>query len=69
MILQYGFFDKERNDSKRFQNKYKLINGGQIVYDEATGLMWQRSGSKKELTFNDADKYINDLATKKWTHG
>lgn len=66
MILQYGFFDKERNDSKRFQNKYKLINDGQIVYDKATGLMWQRSGSKKELTFNDAEKYINNLNLEKF---
>ena len=60
MIQKYGFFEVTRNDKKRFQNKYKPIKGGQVIYDEATGLMWQRSGSD-ELTFGEAESYIKDL--------
>ncbi|MCP4289089.1 MAG: DUF1566 domain-containing protein, partial [Gammaproteobacteria bacterium] len=34
---------------------------GEVVVDHATGLMWQQSGSDDELTYEDAQKYIEKL--------
>jgi len=61
MVRKYGFFDINRNDTKRFKNKYKPIKRDQVIYDKATGLMWQQSGSVEELIFDEAEKYITVL--------
>ena len=41
------------------QNEYD--DQGKVVFDRATGLMWQKSGSEKELTYQDAETYIRKL--------
>ncbi|GAK51982.1 WD-40 repeat protein [Candidatus Moduliflexus flocculans] len=42
-------------------NRFELQHDGQVVVDKTTGLMWQQSGSPKELTYDDARKYIESL--------
>ena len=34
---------------------------GKVVFDRATGLMWQKSGSKKPLTYEQAREFIEQL--------
>jgi hypothetical protein len=41
------------------QNTYE--DKGEIVLDRTTGLTWQKSGSKKYLTYKDALQYVNTL--------
>ena len=36
-------------------------NGDRTVLDHATGLMWQQSGSKEWLTYDDGKKYVEGL--------
>ena len=44
-----------------FDNKFEKENNGQIVYDHASGLMWQQSGSDKYMTYEKARAYITKL--------
>jgi seryl-tRNA synthetase len=40
-----------------------------IIKDNITGLLWQKSGSKEEMTYKDADKYCKNLeldGLKRW---
>jgi len=54
MIKKYNFYEMNKNrDGKSFfhQFKTKELKGNQIVIDEATGLMWQQSGSSQTMVF------------------
>jgi len=44
-------------------NKFedKLINGCRVVIDQATGLMWQQSGSKEKVEYNQIKRYLDNL--------
>lgn len=46
-----------------FQHAYQpqTIDGDQVVIDQATGLMWQQSGSSEQRTWNQAKEYIQQL--------
>ncbi len=46
------------------QNKYE--DQGVVVVDHATGLMWQKSGSNKRLTYKAAQAYIKQLHDQKF---
>ncbi len=39
---------------------------GEVVIDRATGLMWQKSGSKTYMVYEKAQKYVQDLNRKKF---
>ena len=54
--------DKEYNILRPIeytQNTYE--DKGEIVIDKTTGLTWQKSGSKKGLTYEEAIQYVNTL--------
>ena len=40
-------------------NRFK--DRGKVIFDDATGLMWQKWGSDKELTYKEAQAYITQL--------
>ena len=63
MIESRGFRDSEWNPDGDFPNEYRArtIKGGKVVVDYATGLMWQQSGSSNELSYGEADNYIDRL--------
>ena len=64
MIYKYGFFDRARRpNDKRFENIYKIkeIGGDKVIIDTNTALMWQQSGSNKEIKFNKMEKWIKKL--------
>jgi len=63
-LKKKNYFDKDYNpDGKGIENKYVLqeINGDSVVFDEATNLIWQKSGSPNEMIYKDAKKYIDRL--------
>ena len=51
--------DKQMRPLKQIENNFEVQ--GDVVIDYATGLMWQKAGSLKEVGYNDAQKYIRQL--------
>ncbi len=69
MIKQHNFFCRDDDgdayvycnpDGYGIQNKFELLECGRVVYDHASGLMWQLSGSDA-LNFTAAKVYLNQL--------
>jgi len=73
MLVKHGFFDSDWNKNGKgiaHRHKIETIAGGKIVRDEATGLMWELSGSHNYMTYADAEKYIDGLNAKRFAgHG
>jgi hypothetical protein len=62
MLKYKDFYHYIWNDSASgFHNDYKLQNVGKVVYDRASGLMWQDSGSNKRMKYKNAKVYITKL--------
>ncbi len=62
MLEDNGFYDRDWNSTASgFANDFKLQNGGKVVFDRASGLMWQQSGSAKDISFDEARKYVAGL--------
>ncbi len=62
MLEDNGFYDRDWNSTASgFANDYKLQNDGKVVFDRASGLMWQQSGSAKDISFDEARKYVAGL--------
>lgn len=69
MLQRYDFYESRINtNGQGALHFYELrkIEGDQVVVDHACGLMWEQSGSKKRMQFNDSKKYINDLNSKRF---
>ncbi|MBN1684403.1 MAG: DUF1566 domain-containing protein [Gammaproteobacteria bacterium] len=52
------------SEGKGIAHSYR--KGKKVIFDEATGLMWQQCGSGNQLTFDEAVEYINKLNKKKF---
>ena len=61
MIKKYNFYDNRWNPEGNFANDYVKKQDKGIVIDRRTGLMWQQSGSNNLMTYDSADKYIQEL--------
>ncbi len=62
MLKDKGFYENRLNDSASgFSNDYELQNDGKVVFDRASGIMWQQSGSDEDMTFKAANAYIIKL--------
>ncbi len=69
MLKQHNFFCMEtelskeycNDDGSAFDNKFEKKNSGQVVYDQASDLMWQQSGSDKYMIYEKAKSYIRKL--------
>lgn len=60
-ILQHDFFDKYLNpEGMGFNHQYKelTIKEAQIVFDQKTSLVWQKSGSEKEMIFSKTEEWL-----------
>ncbi|MBN1155833.1 TIR domain-containing protein [candidate division KSB1 bacterium] len=67
MIINYGFYDADINTGGRgCLHEYKPIKCGEVIIDEATGLMWQQGGSAMGLMEYEAKKYIGELNSNKF---
>jgi hypothetical protein len=65
MLDKYSFFDKERNPFGLFDNEFLVDEEGTII-DRATDLMWQESGSTRNLDRRQAKSYVKKLNKKKY---
>ena len=66
ILGKYGFycsgeFSWSNPGGKGIANNFTSVHSGQTILDGATGLLWQRSGSPKSMTFSEAQKYIEEL--------
>jgi len=64
MLQEKNFFDSDyHKKGKGLQHQYEVSEqeGTQLVADHATGLIWQRAGSEKELTYEQAKAYVAKL--------
>ena len=59
-LLQYDFYDSQKNVLGSFRNDL-VDNGDGTVTDKATGLMWQKDGSKRAESFKRANPYVQEL--------
>jgi hypothetical protein len=57
--------NKEWKPLEYVPNEY-VDNGDGTVMDRATGLMWQKSGSKDRMLYENAPKYIEELNSMKF---
>jgi hypothetical protein len=68
MLKEFNFYCSEYSWTKGFSNPggagfandFQIINN-QLVYDRASGLLWQRGGSEKYLYWNQVQAYIDSL--------
>ena len=69
MIIRHGFYERDRNPGGNgFYHQYKLqeIKRDKVVLDEATGLIWQQSGSDSNMIFKNVEKWITKLNRKRF---
>jgi len=64
MVKKHNFYDWHRNNSADFKNDFKDNNDGTVT-DQATGLIWEKSGSWRKITRKKADNYVGELNRKK----
>ena len=64
LLIRYGFYESNWNpDGKGIVHQYEaqLREKAVVVFDASTNLMWQQGGSKKQMQFDDAQQYVNQL--------
>jgi len=64
MLKMHGYYEIDRNPAGNgIKHHYKVqeVNGDKIVIDEATGLIWQQSGSDEFMKFEDGNNWIVEL--------
>jgi hypothetical protein len=54
-------WDWSNPNGQGIPNQYELQQSGRVVYDVATGLYWQQSGSSNYMTYADALKHVEQL--------
>lgn len=63
-IIEHDFFDKYLNpEGMGFSHQYKELTNkeSKVIVDEKTNLVWQQSGSAKEMIFKKAEEWIIQL--------
>ena len=59
MLRNKGLFDSRRNSvCADFSHEYEAQNGGTVVYDHVSGLMWQQSGSRNDMNYQMVKNYV-----------
>lgn len=74
LIMKNDFYCQEYSWSKEWSNPkgqgiandFILESNGQVVFDRATGLRWQRGGSTEEITFAKAQEYLAEMNRQKF---
>jgi hypothetical protein len=68
MLKKFNFYSREYDWNKEYcnpegigyANDFQVINND-LIYDKASGLLWQRGGSEKYLYLNQVQSYIDSL--------
>lgn len=74
MLKKYDFFCKEDDWNKEWSypngkgitHQFELQQNGQVVFDAATGLWWQQSGSEGSIKYVEAEKFVRKLCNDKF---
>ncbi len=69
MLREKNFYDRDWNNSgKGIYHEYESVerHGAKLVVDDATGLLWQKSGSENYMPFKDAEAYVQQLNAQKF---
>jgi len=68
MIKRYDFFDYILNDTGNFESEYerRIINDHSLVIDHTTGLMWYDGEPPDNMTFEQAEEWIENLNGQKY---
>lgn len=69
MLVLYDFFDSRWNQTgKGVKHSYKSseYQGEKVVFDYATGLMWQQGGSPASMTYDKAQIFLSGLNEKRF---
>jgi hypothetical protein len=64
LLAKHGFYEQRWNPSgKGIAHRYESqIRGNAVLlFDAATGLMWQKGGSSSPMTFEDAEQYVHRI--------
>ena len=71
MLKKYGFYCKEYGwtkdycnpNGKGYDNEFKedVIKSDSVVFDNASGLMWQQSGANTTMNFEDAKEWVEQV--------
>ena len=64
MFSKHNFFDNVENiDTLGFRNQYelKIIKKHKIIYDHASGVIWQQSGSLTSTGYKEAQIWLKNL--------
>lgn len=59
--VNWLLIDSDLRPKQYTKNKFAIQKDGKVIYDKATGLMWQQSGSEKYVTYFEALNYIRQL--------
>jgi len=66
-LQKLGYYDRLRNpNGKGIVHQYQLQKDSSVVYDSATKLHWQRSGSEDLLNYDQALAYVDTLNNQKF---
>ena len=62
VLVDKDLYDYRLNpESSGFRNDYEVLENGKVVLDHASGLMWQQSGSDKQIYYSELQSYIEVL--------
>jgi len=62
MIKAKNYYDKRLNpDGKGIDHQFQLQSGDSVIFDAATGLTWQQSGSGYGSSYADAEDYLKKI--------
>lgn len=62
VLKEKGVFDSRRNPlGKGITHAYEIQKAGKVVHDRAVHIIWQQSGSQKEMNYAEAKHYISQL--------
>lgn len=62
MILDHDFYDMDRNpNGVGIKHRYTLEQNNKVVFDETTGLTWERFRSPDPISYDDVTKHIGTL--------
>ncbi|UJS18740.1 MAG: DUF1566 domain-containing protein [Candidatus Jettenia sp.] len=68
MLKNTDLFDARRNPSvPGLSHKFEVQNKGMVVYDHASGLMWQQSGSQDDMNYEKAKDYVSKLNSEQFS--
>lgn len=62
VLVDKDLYDYRLNsEGSGFKNDYEVLGNGKVVLDHASGLMWQQSGSDKQIYYIEVQSYIEVL--------